>query len=173
VDIGHHRRKWKSPILGVALIVLRDIFWLLFFLRTWNPNFFFIFARENSPVQPLLLDPGTPCKYAQKKKKERRSRQGTKMTLSQNTPINERRVRGHPSNPISLVQPRNILVWIRATRPHGSSVLRDRGAQGTPHRDTRCNPPDRKWKRRAENTPWMEQTAVHGGYPPNRRARLR
>jgi hypothetical protein len=29
-------------------------FLLLFFLRTWNQNFFFAFARENSPVQPLL-----------------------------------------------------------------------------------------------------------------------
>jgi hypothetical protein len=28
-------------------------FWLIFFLRTWNQNFFSAFARENSPVQPL------------------------------------------------------------------------------------------------------------------------
>jgi len=36
-----------------------------------------------TPTYPLL-DPGTPRKYAQKK--EPRSRQGTKMTESQNTP---------------------------------------------------------------------------------------
>jgi hypothetical protein len=40
--MGHHRRKWKSPILGVAQIAFRDIFWLLFFLRTWNQNFFLL-----------------------------------------------------------------------------------------------------------------------------------
>jgi hypothetical protein len=30
-------------------------FWLLFFLRTWNQNFLFAFAQENSPVQPLVM----------------------------------------------------------------------------------------------------------------------
>jgi hypothetical protein len=28
---------------------------VLSILPTWNQNFFFTFARENSPVQPLLL----------------------------------------------------------------------------------------------------------------------
>jgi hypothetical protein len=55
IGIGHHRQKWKLPILGVAQIVLRDVFWLLFFLRTWNQNFFSAYAQENSPVQPLVL----------------------------------------------------------------------------------------------------------------------
>ena len=50
--------------------------------------------------------------------------------------------------------------------------MRYRGAPGTPHRDQghMRYPPDHKWKRRAENTPLMEQTAVHGGYPPNAQA---
>ena len=46
---------WKLPILGVARIVLYEGFFLLFFLRTWNQNFSFAFARENSPVQPLFV----------------------------------------------------------------------------------------------------------------------
>jgi len=38
VDIGHHRQKWKSPILGVARIVLCDVFLLLFFLAYVEPK---------------------------------------------------------------------------------------------------------------------------------------
>ena len=41
--------------MGVARIVLRDVFLLLFFLRTCNQHFFFAFTWENSPVQPLLV----------------------------------------------------------------------------------------------------------------------
>jgi hypothetical protein len=56
MNIGHHRRKWKSPILGVEGIVLHDVFLASIFLATWNQNlFFFAFARENSPVQPLFI----------------------------------------------------------------------------------------------------------------------
>ena len=54
---------------------------------------------------------------------EQRSCQGKKMTESQNAPIDERRVQGHQSNPMAEVQPRNILFWIRATRPRESSVM--------------------------------------------------
>jgi hypothetical protein len=53
VDIGHHRQKWKSPILGVAQIVLRDVFLASIFLAYVEPKHFFAYARENSPVQPL------------------------------------------------------------------------------------------------------------------------
>jgi hypothetical protein len=41
MNIGHHRRKWKSPILHELFFV--TYFRLLFFLRTWNQNFFFCF----------------------------------------------------------------------------------------------------------------------------------
>ena len=59
MDIGHHRRKWKSLILGATRIVFREVFCLLFFLSTWNQNLFFAFTRENSPVQPLKLESPT------------------------------------------------------------------------------------------------------------------
>ena len=53
-------RKWKSPILGVARIVLRDVFLASFFLAYFMLNlFFFAFARENSPVQPLVAERGS------------------------------------------------------------------------------------------------------------------
>ena len=56
VDIGQHRRKWKSPILGVARIVLHEVLLASFFLSTYvEPKLFFAFAQENSPVHPLLL----------------------------------------------------------------------------------------------------------------------
>jgi hypothetical protein len=43
VDIGHHRRKWKSPILGVARIVLRDVFLASICLVYVEPKLFFRF----------------------------------------------------------------------------------------------------------------------------------
>jgi hypothetical protein len=58
VDIGHHCQKWKSPILGVATVVLRDVFLASFFLA-YGTKTFFAFAQENSPVQPLPL-PSSP-----------------------------------------------------------------------------------------------------------------
>jgi hypothetical protein len=55
VDIGHQCQKWKSSILGVATVVLRDVFLASFFLAYVEPIFFFAFAWENSPVQPLPM----------------------------------------------------------------------------------------------------------------------
>ena len=49
VESGN-RRFW-----GWHTLFFVTFFLLLFFLRTWNQNFFFAFARENSPVQPLLV----------------------------------------------------------------------------------------------------------------------
>ena len=43
MNIGHHRRKWKSPILGVARIVLRDVFLASIFLAYVDPKLFFSF----------------------------------------------------------------------------------------------------------------------------------
>jgi hypothetical protein len=43
VNIGHHRQKWKSPILGVARIVLRDVFLAYIFLAYVEPKLFFHF----------------------------------------------------------------------------------------------------------------------------------
>ena len=48
-------RKWKSPILGVAQIVLRDVFLASIFVAYVEPKLFFTFAQEKSPVQPLVL----------------------------------------------------------------------------------------------------------------------
>ena len=55
MNIGHHCRKWKSPILGVERIVLRDVFFASIFLAYVEPNLFVVIARENSPVQPLSV----------------------------------------------------------------------------------------------------------------------
>ena len=44
MNIGHHRRKWKSPILGVARIVLRGIFLVSIFLAYVDPKLFFHFC---------------------------------------------------------------------------------------------------------------------------------
>ena len=41
MDIGHHRQKWKSPILGVARIVLCEVFLASIFLAYVEPNLFF------------------------------------------------------------------------------------------------------------------------------------
>ena len=72
-------RKWKSPILGVARIVLCDIFlcfvtffWLLFLLRTWNKNFFHFCAGKFSRAAPPYHRAGrwsgiTPCVSSQYK----------------------------------------------------------------------------------------------------------
>ena len=60
MNIGHHHRKWKSPILGLAQIVLRDVFLASLFLVyvELGTKTFFAFAQENSPVQPLsVIDP--------------------------------------------------------------------------------------------------------------------
>jgi hypothetical protein len=43
VDIGHHRRKWKSPILGVSRIVLCDVFLASIFLAYVEPKLSFCF----------------------------------------------------------------------------------------------------------------------------------
>jgi hypothetical protein len=43
MNIGHHRRKWKSPILGVAQIVLQDVFLASIFLAYVEPTLFFPF----------------------------------------------------------------------------------------------------------------------------------
>ncbi len=40
---------------GGASFVLRDVFFTSFFLAYVEPNLFFAFGRENSPVQPLAL----------------------------------------------------------------------------------------------------------------------
>jgi hypothetical protein len=53
MNIGHHCRKWKSPILGVERIVLRDVFLASIFLAYVEPKLFFAIAWENSPVHPL------------------------------------------------------------------------------------------------------------------------
>jgi hypothetical protein len=56
VDIGQHRRKWKSPILGVARIVLRDVFLASFFLAYVEPKpFIFCFhAGKFSSAAPTI-----------------------------------------------------------------------------------------------------------------------
>ena len=41
MNIGHHCRKWKSPILGVEQIMLRDIFLASIFLAYVEPKLFF------------------------------------------------------------------------------------------------------------------------------------
>ena len=43
MNIGHHRRKWKSPILGVDEFCFVAFFWLFFSVR--GTNTFFIFFR--------------------------------------------------------------------------------------------------------------------------------
>ena len=43
MNIGHHRLKWKLPILGVAQIVLRNVFLASIFLAYVEQNFFFRF----------------------------------------------------------------------------------------------------------------------------------
>jgi hypothetical protein len=54
VDIGHHRRKWKSPILEVERIVLRDVFLASIFLAYVEQNFFFRFrAGKFSSAAPI------------------------------------------------------------------------------------------------------------------------
>jgi hypothetical protein len=46
------------PILGLAQIVLRDVFLASFFLAYVEPKLFFAFTQKNSPVQPLsVMDP--------------------------------------------------------------------------------------------------------------------
>ena len=50
---SHHHRKWKSSILGVEQIVLCDVCFASIFLAYVEPNLFFYFTLENSPVQPL------------------------------------------------------------------------------------------------------------------------
>jgi hypothetical protein len=53
---GHHRRKWKSPILGVARIVLRGIFLASIFLAYVEPNFFFRFRKGKfSSAAPMFV----------------------------------------------------------------------------------------------------------------------
>ena len=52
MDIGHHRRKWKSPILGVAQVVLRDVFLALIFLAYVEPFFFCFHAGKFSSAAP-------------------------------------------------------------------------------------------------------------------------
>ena len=41
MNIGHHCRKWKSPILGVERIVLRDVFLASIFSAYVEPKLFF------------------------------------------------------------------------------------------------------------------------------------
>jgi hypothetical protein len=54
MNIGHHRRKWKSPILGVARIVLCDVFLASIFLAYVEPKFFFRFrAGKFSSAAPI------------------------------------------------------------------------------------------------------------------------
>ncbi len=60
---------------------------------------------------------------------------GQRQWRSKMPPIDQRREQGIQLNPMSKVQPRYFLFRIRVTRPHRRSVLRDRGAQGTPHRN--------------------------------------
>jgi hypothetical protein len=53
VDICHHRRKWKSPILGVERIVLRDVFFASIILAYVEPKLFFHFrAGKFSSAAP-------------------------------------------------------------------------------------------------------------------------
>jgi hypothetical protein len=57
VDIGHHRQKWKSPILGVARIVLCDVFFASIFLAHVEPKLFFLLSRGKfSSAAPSLGD---------------------------------------------------------------------------------------------------------------------
>ena len=52
MDIGHHRRKWKSPILGVARIVLRDVFLASIFLAYVEPKLFSTVSNIQSHENP-------------------------------------------------------------------------------------------------------------------------
>ena len=55
VDIGHHRRKWKSPILGVARIVLCDVFFASFFAYVEPKLFSHFRAGKFSSAAPNLV----------------------------------------------------------------------------------------------------------------------
>ena len=58
MNIGHHCRKWKSPILGVERIVLRDIFLASIFLAydtAWNRNFFFRFRARQMVISTIRI----------------------------------------------------------------------------------------------------------------------
>ncbi len=58
MDIGHHRRKWKSPILGVARIVLCDDFFASIFLAYVEPKLFVRFrAGKFSSAAPSMRCP--------------------------------------------------------------------------------------------------------------------
>ena len=54
-SIGHHRRKWKLPILGVAQIVLHDVFFASIFVAYVEPKLFVSLTRgkilQCSPYQ--------------------------------------------------------------------------------------------------------------------------
>jgi hypothetical protein len=52
VNIGHHHRKWKSPILGVAQIVLRDVFLASIFLAS-RATLYAIGRRHLASIRPV------------------------------------------------------------------------------------------------------------------------
>ena len=55
MDIGHHCRKWKSPILGVARVVFCDVFLVSFFLAYIEPTCFFSFMSGKNLQCSLYL----------------------------------------------------------------------------------------------------------------------
>ena len=54
MDIGHHRRKWQSPILGVARIVLRDVFLVSIFSCVRGTKTFLLSRRKILQCSPYL-----------------------------------------------------------------------------------------------------------------------
>jgi hypothetical protein len=60
MNIGHHCRKWKSPILGVERIVLRDVFLASIFLAYVEPKLFFRYRAGKfssaAPTSSLTTD---------------------------------------------------------------------------------------------------------------------
>ena len=93
MNIGHHRRKWKSSILGVAQIVLLDIFLASFFVAYVEPKLFFRFCMEKFlSAAPTII--GNMVFLAQEVKRENISNAvGVEVNLICTKIINRRR--GH------------------------------------------------------------------------------
>ena len=57
MNIGHHRRKWKSPILGVDEFCFVTFFWLFFSVRGTN-TFFIFFSLSCGKILQCSPYPG-------------------------------------------------------------------------------------------------------------------
>jgi hypothetical protein len=56
MNIGHHCRKWKAPILGVERIVLRDVFFFYFFSVRGTKTFFSLSHGKILQCSPYHVD---------------------------------------------------------------------------------------------------------------------